>query len=484
MKKELADLFLYRRRYVLGYSALVVLLVAAVLTASIYAPGGLTQAEIDSIKYTNQLAAGNLSVPNLPFHALQLASFSILGVSILSVKLPSIILSLIGAVAMFFLLRRWFKSNVAVLSMLIMTTAGQFIFIGQSATPHILYITLTALILLFASLTLQKKKGQTLWKIALATVVGLSLYTPYFVYVIAGLVIAGLIHPHTRHILFRRSGRKGWIFASIALAAVIAPLIYLCVNQPSLINQIIGSDSLNFDALENIKTILRNYFWVTPIVSSGQIMPIMDFSAVALIILGVLSLFRHRYTARSYMITSWIVFTLPIIIMQPQLTVMITVPLFILLAVGVETLMSEWYKLFPKNPYARGAGLVLIIGLIGVIVLSGVDRFVNGYRHMPEAAREFSTDVTLVKKNIDEGSVKTLLLVTKKEKPLYDALADHNQLNMIVSTELSHEIDTTLVTRAARHKVQGNWSLQKVITNELSEEGDRLYLYKLPGNEL
>lgn len=479
MKRQLADLTLYRLRYILGYGLLGLLFVGAVIIASVYTPGGLTQAEIDNLETTISMPDSGYAVTNLPFHLMQLASLSLFGVSIFSIKLPAILLSIVASVAIFFLLRRWFKSNVAVLSMLIMTTTGQYIYIAQSATSHILYITFTALILLFASLTIQKASRQLLWKIGLALSVGLSWYTPYFIYITLGLLIVALIHPHTRHHIFKKRERPNWFIASAVFIAAIAPLAYLYATNQSLITSLIGYESLSVDIVGNLKTLLMTFFWVEPVVVYGQILPILDFSSVALILLGVMVLFRQSYTSRSYMIVAWLLLTLPVVLFRPHLVSIISIPLFILLALGVETLLSEWYKLFPKNPYARGAGLVLLVGLIGIMTISGIDRFVNGYRYSPDAARAFSSDLTLVKRQLSERPVRTLLVVGQDELPVYEALNKFSSYDILVTTDTNDDdIGNALVTRAGKEKIPDDWQLQRIFTNDRAEESDRLYLYK------
>lgn len=478
--KELGNLLVYRWRYALGYGALAILFIISVTIAGLYAPGGLTQVEINTIERTNQLASGDFSVVNLPLHLLQLASFSLFGVSIFSIKLPAIIMSVVAGAAIFFLLRRWFKSNVAILSMLIMTATGQFIFLAQNATSHIFYVAFSALILLFASLILQKAKGHLVWKIGLAISVALSCYTPYFIYVNLGLLIAALFHPHPRHHILRRSQRLNWLIAGGVFALFLAPLIYLCINSPELFRVILGHEALQLDVISNIHILLQSYFWIEPIVLNNRIAPAVDFSALALMVLGFIVLFRHRYTARSYIIVAWLLITLPIIVLRPHLTSIVIVPLFILLAIGVETLLSEWYRLFPKNPYARTAGLIMIVGLIGVMVLSGVDRFSNGYRYFPDSVSRFNTDLSLVRSELAKRPAKTHLIASEDERPLYEAFARHGRHELVVGSEgESYETANIIVTREANQSArQDSWQLQRIVTNDRAEESDRLYLYK------
>ena len=197
-KQKVTDIFLYRWRYVFGYTLLALLYIGAIIISALHVPGGLSQAEIDMVNTTNHLnfSVEGIAVTNLPFHLLQLLFFKLFGVSLLTIKAPAVILSIASSVAIFFLLKRWFKPSTTILSLLIMATTGQFLFIGQSATVGILYIFYTALTLLFATLILQKAQNASIWRISLAITTVLSLFTPYFWYINLGLLIIAFLHPH------------------------------------------------------------------------------------------------------------------------------------------------------------------------------------------------------------------------------------------------------------------------------------------------
>ena len=496
MKNQtLTNWIIYRWRYVLGYGALIILFVLAVIGASLYAPGGLSQHEIDMIGVTNQIDLSKPStyaVTNLPFHLLQSIPITLSQVNIFAVKLPAIILSITVAVSLFFLLRRWFRPNVAILSMLIMVATGQLIFLSQSFTPGILYVLYTTLILLFSSLIIQRAKYSQLWKIALGITVGLSMFTPYFWYINLGLLIVALIHPHPRHFLLRRKYRASWTPAIVISLAIIAAATYLGFTNIEFGKATFGIDSLNFDLLANTKTLLHTYLWVTPVVTSGQIMPIMDFAALALIAFGFIRTIHEHSTARSYMIWIWLLLALPLLLVRPDLATIVTVPLFILLAIGVETLLREWYGLFPKNPYARGVGLVLIIGLISVMTLSGIDRYTHGYKYTPEAVLAFNTDLTLLNdmKLSTQGESSALVLIDQREEPVFriyeQSVSGHSYLTL--ETDVTNFPDSTgggmvVLSNAAKKNLvkqpdASDWQLVSIITNDRSTDADRLYIYK------
>ncbi len=48
----------------------------------------------------------------------------------------------------------------------------------------------------------------------------------------------------------------------------------------------------------------------------------------------------------------------PVILINPIFTSVTFVPIVLLLAAGLTSLIGYWYRLFPRNPYARVAGLI------------------------------------------------------------------------------------------------------------------------------
>ena len=161
------------------------------------------------------------------------------------------------------------------------------------------------------------------------------------------------------------------------------------------------------------------------------------------------------------------------------MTSIIILPLFILLAVGVEALLNQWYSLFPRNPYARITGLLMLMALIGVMVLSGLDRFTNGYRHFSGAVHEFSTDLPLLQKAI-AGRQNVVLVANPHEAPLYETVARYSKHKLAVNQPAAE--GTTLVITRAEQMAQPNtdgWTLKRIVTNSHAERADRFYLYKL-----
>ena len=133
-KSHITEYKIYRWRYWIGYGMIAIGLIAVLVFAGLYLPGGISNQEMQSVVQSDAVNVTNLqtlNAINIPYHLLQQAVLAVFGVSIMSIKIPSIILAFLSAVGIVLLLRRWFKPSVGVLASLIAITTGQFLFIAQ-----------------------------------------------------------------------------------------------------------------------------------------------------------------------------------------------------------------------------------------------------------------------------------------------------------------------------------------------------------------
>jgi 4-amino-4-deoxy-L-arabinose transferase-like glycosyltransferase len=393
----------------------------------------------------------------------------------LSIKLPSLLLALASAIGMFLLLRQWFSRSVAVLASAIMITTGQYLIVAQSGTTSIVYIFFSVWLLLAATMITRAKRYRFVWKILFAILAALSLYTPLSIYALVALAVIGIVHPHIRNILKRLSTLR--LFVSLFIfIALLTPLILVSISHPGIIRTLLGvpADFPNITA--NIVQLFSQYFdFVSP--SSGTFMtPIFSLGSMLLILLGLFDMLRTKYTARSYTIMAWLLLLLPIIVINPRFTTITFVPLLLLLAMGLQALIGYWYRLFPLNPYARIAGLLPLIVLVGGLVFSGVERYVYGYHYDPHTVGNFSRDLRILHNPLRSTPRPIMIVSTPGEKPFYDVIAKYNH-GLTVSSSFPHVIsETTFVTHDAHQAAQPIAS--KILTGATSNDANRFYIYK------
>jgi len=479
MGKYITDYFLYKRRYVLGYGAIGLAVIGLLLIAGLYVPGGLTKGEMESTVISSGLSLetfDSAAIINLPYHLLQRLSFEIFGINNLSIKLPSLILATATIIGILLLLRRWFRGNVALLTTVLVVTTGQLLFIAQSGTPSIMYIFTSVWILLTALLISRRVVWSGGWKAVLFIVAAISLYTPLSIYILLALLSAVALHPHLRYLVRRLSKVKVGLAALCALVLA-APLIYAIIKQPHIGLTLLGVPETQPNLWDNGIKILQQYLdFITP--SSGELItPIYGLGPMLLVILGALRLVTTKYTARSYIISAWVILLLPVVLINPNFVSVTFVPVVLLMAMGIDILLGNWYKLFPRNPYARVVGLVPLAILIGGMVVSGIDRYAYGYHYDPQTTSHFSRDLPLVNAELnDKDRGQATLVVGKEETSFYTAVAHHHENVVVNPPQADPATKTVIVSNAANHDT--TIGLTRIITDRASENADRLYIYK------
>jgi len=481
MGKQITEYSLYRWRYILGYGIVGLAIIGLLIVTGLFIPGGLTHAEMDSVVTSNALtfslsAFDPATMINLPYHILQRISIEVLGVSSFSIKLPSLLLGALSALGMLLLLTTWFRRNVAVITAVLVITTGQFLFVAQNGTASIVYIFWSVWLLVAATMVSRRAKGLILWKIALFGIAALSLYTPLSFYILLALLGSIILHPHLRY-LVRRLSKPKLLFASVCALVLVTPLAYAIVRQPSLGLTLLGVPGSIPDLQANGIQLLKQYFdFITP--SSNVLMtPMYGLGSMALILLGIFRLFTTKYTARSYLITTWIILLLPVLLVNPAFTSVTFVPILLLMAMGIQALIGNWYQLFPRNPYARIAGLIPLAVLIGGMMMTGIDRYAYGYMYDPNTAGNFSKDLQLLNRQLalsDRGL--TTLVVSQAELPFYRVVVEHNK--DVALAAKAQPAKTIIVTHSAQKITSQTADLHQIITDDMSQNADRFYIYK------
>ncbi|MFZ1302195.1 MAG: glycosyltransferase family 39 protein [Candidatus Microsaccharimonas sp.] len=468
---DFSNYSIYRWRYIIGYSIIGLLLTGVFVFIGFFLPGGLSTQEMASAVQSASLSFSDpatLAIPNLPYYALQSLIFTLFGISIFTIKLPSLILAMLSAVGFILLLRRWFKPNIAVLASLIAITTGQFLFIAQQGTPEILYLFWPIVLLLLGTQITRVHKARFLWKILFAISAALSLYTPLSIYPLVAIALATVLHPHLRNAV-RRLSKPRLVAVTILFLLLIAPLVYGIVLNPQLGLTLLGVPATwPPDLVTNIQTVVWQYFvfWEPNV---GTLMtPVFGLGSAILILLGAYRIIRTRETTRSYLIIIWIICLTPVLLFNPTFTSVTFVPSMLLLAAGLTSLIGYWYRLFPFNPYARITGLIPLIILVFALSISGLARYVYGYHYSPNQASLFSKDLALLPKDTRE------LIVSNDERAFYTAVAKYRDDLKIVELPSGN---TFVMTRTARTNFD-NYQIYRIITNGYTNESDRLYVYK------
>lgn len=481
---------LYKLRFWIGYTFLAVVVLTVFTLAAIYAPGGITVQEQQSTLVSASLRPANLAsvlVVDFPYHVLQKLSLYLFGMSSFTIKLPSLLVGFIAAVALTMLLGKRFTRTSSIITAGIVVVSAQFVTLVATGTPDIMTILWPVLLLL---ITLYATQGKSLHSAAIYTgsvVIALSIFTPFMLYIILAFALAAAAHPRTRYLL-KKSSRTavstgaGIILLACGLAA------YATFRDATFMKTLLyRSDSFSLDLQANVGQIIAQLFdfGSTSTIETGLLAPVFGLSILIFVVIGAIYLYKSSFSVLSYIIAIWIAFLVPIILFNPSKVHLLTIPFALLVACGVSAVLNYWYGLFPENPYARVFALVPVTILFACIIISGAARYFYSYHYYAPLANSSSHDLRLVAQEI-ASSPNITLVVSEHEKPFYQLFLDasHNsttQLSIDTGSVVVHgAVNRDAVATRESNLVQSASirPTRVIATSELTSPSDRLYIYK------
>lgn len=454
----LREITLYRYRYILGYICFALLLFALLLLAIEQAPRGLTQAELDSSVASvnvNVFHPVTTNVVDAPYHLLQKTSIQIFGLTPTAIKLPSIILGAIMGVSIVLMLQKWFRKNVAIITAVIAVTSVGFLTLARTGTPMIMTAFWTVMLLLGATHVLHSSKYQFFWKLFCFACVALLAYSPFGIYPLLALAIAGIFHPHVRYRLKQGKWWQHVILISLVVI-ILAPLVIAIIFSSHIALTLLGLDRLdqfNWHTLPGVALgIGGDLFNFTRNTVGAIVTPLFGIATTVLLLLGILKLCTASYSARSYMLFIWGILLIPVLLLRPDMLLLVLIPSTLVLAIGIETLIRQWYDLFPRNPYARIAALIPLTILVFSIVAINMERYFYGHHYNPQVS-EFHAELPAVRavlhENKENVQTKGILVVPRDQVAFYDLLRrEYPQLRIASAVESVPKTPTIVLDEA------------------------------------
>lgn len=471
---------LYKFRYILGYGFVIALLFFVIVADVSNIPNGISSAEMKQAVSSSSLhfSLDFSWVVNLPYNFIQKVSVEAFGLSRLSLVLPSLIFGVATIVVFSLTMRHWFRHSVAVVATIIAGTSVPFISMLRSGQPDIMLPFWTILLLYGAVRLLVKRDHAFHWKLLIvAASLGL-LYTPYGIYPLLAIFGSALFHPHVRSRLRHIKPYRLAILAGMFVLGLV-PLI-ICLNaKHDMIPALTGSDLIR-ESLSHLRdnaahvydlylNISKNGF------SGTQVIPIFNLATLALALLGFLKSIRDRYTARSYVLLSWILVTVATTFFMPSVMALTFLPVLLLVAIGINALITEWYGLFPRNPYARVAGLIPLSVLFLGIATGNIAHYFNNHNHISNPY--FSQSLPAIQSAlVTEGNHAVILVTSPDEVAFYKLLQkEHHYLTVTQTLPQNTSVPTFVLPNA-----EETFALtpSRIVTSAIKDESATLRIYR------
>ena len=482
MKSHVTDYVLYRWRFGLGLLVIAVIIGVIVWGGALQTPGELRPEEIKSVATSSSLSKNSLDpamIVNFPYHLLQRLSIYAFGATTFAIKLPSLVLATFTILGILVLTQSWLKRNVAMITTMALATTTQFLFMAQDGTPAITFNAIAVWLLVAGLRVTRGKYFHTFWKIAGGVLMAVALYVPLGIYVVVSLLITSVLHPHIRYIM-KRLGKTKLLMAAILGLASTVPLVYAIIIQPSTALDGLPSN-ISFTRIRTtaLQAVLDLVGFSAD--SSGALLrPAYSLTLALVALIGLYRLVMTRYTARSYVTIILSVLLVPLILLTPAHISALFFVMTILIATGFDFLIRYWYRLFPRNPYARLAGLLPLAVLVIGIIATNVTHYMDGYRYAPSVLAHYSSDLNLIHAYASKHD-QMALVATEREREFYHIVAERSP-KITLRDQADQSPGTIVLTRDARRAMPAapeSWQLECIITNGRAEQSDRLYVYKI-----
>lgn len=401
--RTLKELLLYNYRYWFGYSIIIGFIVYFLGWQIGTLPGGLSQPEINTAASRADLQS-ILQQPLYPLHAiLQWGSMNIFGSDPWALRLASVLIGLVVALALYNLLKRWFGKPTALLSTAVFISADWFLFIARLGTGAVEFSLWLSLALLCLTKLLERK---TNWLILFTLSLCGLLFAPFGIYAVITLVIS----------LFACRLFRERIMSASLVVKILSPLIllltitgigFISFNNFDFLKSLLGIQALP-SITEYVRNVFNNLGGVVAVLPSSNVIIspsgifFIRFFEFILILFGVIMFWRTRVNRLNLvvLILSLVLALASGLSAGSRANGLILIPAAIFMTAGVRHLLHRWQRTFPLNPYARvTAYATLTVLFICVVALHYVSYF-ELWQTQSTARATFQPDFMLLKNEL------------------------------------------------------------------------------------
>lgn len=296
------------------------------------------------------------------------------------------------AVWLFFLIAgNWFTPRMAALGTLMFATSGWFLHIARSATPHITLMGVLALIACGAWLRYSNRRSLAIVVAAITTAV--SLYIPGLVWFV---LIFLVLQRRSISEELRRISSHAIILAFLLWLLLLTPIAIASIRDPQILRTLIGAPAALAswsDIGKNLLSIPLHLFLLgpqDPAMWLGRL-PLLDVFSAAMLILGTYRLYAQRKLDRTKLLIGSLVIGSLLIALGGPVNITILLPfLYILITSGFSLLMQQWFTVFPRNPFARSIGFILLSTSVLLAVFYHVNRYFVAWPNAPATKQVYN----------------------------------------------------------------------------------------------
>lgn len=311
--------------------------------------------------------------------------------NVVQARLASALLGGMSVLSMLYILHRWHTFRIALLTTVLYATSAGFLHAARHVDASSSFLLLPTGLALFLYAGATKNTWNRLLAIAAAIVILLSV--PGGIWLLSLLlfwkrkdIIKELNH-------FSKLQQAATLVFSVAAASLLTASLFLRDSQDIFLTFGIGTPFVSIGQfLQNSGELLTHIFWrgpSDPTIWFG-IAPILDIFMLVMLLLGTYVYILQRREDKSRMLLVILAVLVILSGLGAGIDAIYIAPfLYIIAAAGIALLLQQWFTVFPKNPFARSVGVLLISICISASVAYNLHRYFIAWPHTPEVIREF-----------------------------------------------------------------------------------------------
>lgn len=395
MKNKTIQFFQLNWKIILGWS----LVSASIVSMYLFRLGGFVRGD-NNFETRDGLRIDGLDtviqdIAYAPVKISQLIALKIDEPNVTLTRLISAGLVLLSILLFYLLLRKWHTVRVSLIATILFASSSYSLHLGRfSQYESLLYVFIPAL-LLFGT-WLQTKR--TIRRLPIAFIAAaLLIYIPGVIFIYTAIAY-----------FFKKRLLLAWKFTSAKFRAItivgsilaVLPLLYAVITNPAQLTRLFGIDRLIEEGAGSSLQILVNIplslFWNGSTEASYRWLtgtPVLDVATIGLVVLGIYAYLKGPHTLRARLLLGLTLATILIVMFSSVVSIALLLPiLYIVSASGIAFLLSSWFTVFPRNPAARTAGVVMCC-LLGLFIVSyHTQRYFIAWPNASETRRVLSPE--------------------------------------------------------------------------------------------
>lgn len=394
MNKKLIELwqdtrdFLWRKEFL--YGVFVAGIISFLVIQLSLIPSGASQVEVDYVKSTSSIQSIAENPLYLP-HKLATYTATQISDSIRVVRAISIVFFGLCVIALYRILKRWHSEKIAFLSSLMFATSAFVLTTARLASPEVMLFGWAILIsLLLWLLHGESRKIAPLALVVFATGILYVPGAPYFFLLLTVLFSNKIVST------FKNLKRLTFYLSLLIALIIVSPLIYAVYLDINILRSwlLLPETIVLSDIPKNILQVPSTFFYKSPeypLLNVGTL-PILDVASGGLFLIGLYAYQKFIKLERTkiMILTAFLGLILGAL-GQYLIAVLILLPFtFSVIGAGISYMLDIWYSVFPKNPFAKSFGLLLITIVVLMSVYYQLTRFLVVWVNAPETRATYN----------------------------------------------------------------------------------------------